>query len=94
MNCCSIFCYQNIVKDVINTDHKNNEITVIPLPLDLLELNGCFKTFYAMEYQRDIAEKIVDNGADYLLAVTENQGKLHDALKKYLSTEEIVRLKC
>ena len=36
----------------------------------------------AMDCNRDIASKIVDKRADYLLAVKGNQGKLHDAFKK------------
>jgi predicted transposase YbfD/YdcC len=41
-------------------------------------------TIDAMGCQTEIAEKIEQNGGDYLLAVKENQPTLHDALKRNL----------
>ena len=56
------------------TDRKSNEITAIPR---LLELSGCIVTIDAMGCQKEIAQGILDRGADYLLAVKENQGRLY-----------------
>ena len=78
-----------VVLGQIKTDQKSNEITAIPALLDLLALKGCLVTLDAMGCQRDIAEKIVDKGADYLLAVKGNQGKLHNAFKDHFSMEKI-----
>ena len=40
----------------------------------MLKLGGCIVTMGAMGCQKEIAQKIVDREADYLLAVKENQG--------------------
>lgn len=61
----------------VKTDQKSNEITAIPRLLELLELNGCIVTIDAMGCQKEIAQGILDRGADYLLAVKENQGRLY-----------------
>jgi predicted transposase YbfD/YdcC len=57
----------------VKVDDKSNEITAIPELLSLLEIKGCLVTIDAMGCQRDIAQKIVDAGGDYLLAVKGNQ---------------------
>lgn len=63
-------------------DDKSNEITAIPVLLDLLVVKGCLVTIDAIGCQREIAEKIVDRQADYLLAVKENQGVLLDDIRE------------
>lgn len=60
---------------------KSNEITVIPDLLELLMLKGCIVTIDAMGCQKDIAEKIVGQQADYVLAVKKNQGQLYQHLE-------------
>jgi predicted transposase YbfD/YdcC len=60
----------------VKTDDKSNEITAIPELLKLLQLKGCLVTIDAMGCQRDIAQAILDAGADYLLAVKGNQETL------------------
>jgi predicted transposase YbfD/YdcC len=57
---------------------KTNEITVIPQILDLLNIKGSIITIDAMGTQKTIAEKIVKNGGDYILAVKGNQGSLEE----------------
>ena len=61
-------------------DEKSNEITAIPELLRLLDLEGCIVTIDAMGCQTKIAEQIVEQGGDYLLAVKANQGHLHEDL--------------
>ncbi len=58
-------------------DEKSNEITAIPQLLEVLELTGCIVTIDAMGCQVNIAQTILDQGADYLLALKENQGTLY-----------------
>ena len=70
-----------VVLGQVKTEEKSNEITAIPELLDLLELKGCLVSIDAMGCQKDIAQKIVDKGADYMLAVKANQEKLHDAVQ-------------
>jgi len=57
-------------------DDKSNEITAIPRLLDALELAGTVVTIDAMGCQREIARRIVEKKADYVLAVKENQPSL------------------
>jgi predicted transposase YbfD/YdcC len=60
----------------VAVDKKSNEITAIPLLLELLDLHGALVTMDAMGCQKAIAQKIVDGGGDYVLAVKGNQGHL------------------
>ena len=62
---------------------KSNEITAIPQLLDLLNLKDATVTIDAMGCQKDIAHKIVDGGADYVLALKGNQGTLHDEVTEF-----------
>ncbi len=57
---------------------KTNEITAIPQLLDLLDISGSIISIDAMGCQKDIAKKIIDNGADYILGLKGNQGILRD----------------
>lgn len=67
----------------VATDEKSNEITAIPKLLEMLEINGCLVTIDAMGCQREIAQQIVQQGADYVLAVKDNQPKLHEAISDF-----------
>src|SRR5713101_5670748 len=66
-------------------DEKSNEITAIPALLRLLELQGCIVTIDAMGCQKEIARTIVEQGADYVLALKGNQGILHDEVELFFS---------
>ena len=72
---------QRLVLGQRKIDDKSNEITAIPALLKVLALEGCIVTVDALGCQTEIAETIVNQGADYVLAVKENQGKLHEDLK-------------
>lgn len=54
----------------------SNEITAIPKLLRLLDLKGCIVTIDAIGCQKEIAQQIIDQEADYLLAVKGNQEHL------------------
>ena len=62
-------------------DQKSNEITAIPKLLDMLFLKGCIITIDAMGTQCDIAKKIVEKEADYILAVKGNQKELFENIQ-------------
>jgi predicted transposase YbfD/YdcC len=64
----------------IAVDSKSNEITAIPLLLELLDLKGATVTIDAMGCQKEIAAKIVAGGGDYVLALKDNHPKLHEAV--------------
>jgi predicted transposase YbfD/YdcC len=60
---------------------RSNEITAIPQLLDVLELSGCIVTTDAIGCQTAIAEKVIENDADYVLVVKENQKLLFNTLR-------------
>jgi predicted transposase YbfD/YdcC len=64
----------------VSTDEKSNEITAIPQLLDNLDIKGCTVTIDAMGCQTAIAKRIIDRGADYILAVKGNQGGLQQGI--------------
>ena len=73
-----------VVLGQVKVDDKSNEITAIPELLDMLDVSGCLVTIDAMGCQKDIARKIVDEGADYTLALKKNQGNLYkDAVEMF-----------
>ncbi len=72
---------QSLTLGQVKTDDKSNEITAIPRLLEMPELHGCIVTIDAMGCQREIAQQITGGGADYALAVKENQGQLHEGIR-------------
>ncbi len=75
----------------IATDEKSNEITAIPQLLDLIDIEGTVITIDAAGCQKNIAAKIIDKKADYVLALKGNQEKLfHDvrvAIDRYIDAD-------
>ena len=70
-----------LVLGQLKTKEKSNEITAIPQLLEMLDIKGATVTLDAMGCQKEIAEKIIGKGADYVLSLKGNQGTLHDAVK-------------
>lgn len=60
----------------VKTGSKSNEITAIPLLLEMLDLNGCIVTIDAIGCQTEIAETVTEAGGEYVLALKGNQGTL------------------
>jgi len=69
-------CENQVVLGQVATEAKSNEITAIPKLLELLHLKGCIVTIDAMGCQTKIAAQIVEQGADYVLALKGNQSTL------------------
>jgi len=67
----------------IAAEEKSNEITAIPALLDLIDVKGDIVTIDAMGCQSDIAAKIRERGAEYVLALKDNQPNLHEAVREY-----------
>ena len=65
------------------TAEKSNEITAIPELLSTLALAGCTVTIDAMGTQTAIAEVMQNRGADYVLAVKDNQPKLSESIQDF-----------
>jgi predicted transposase YbfD/YdcC len=73
----------------IAVDSKSNEITAIPLLLELLDLKGATVTIDAMGCQKEIAAKVVDREGDYLLALKDNHPTLREAVvEEFMATME------
>ena len=68
------------------TEAHSNEITAIPELLKVLELKGCTVTIDAMGCQKNIAQQVVEKGADYLLAMKANQGNCTRTSRTCLAT--------
>ena len=69
-------------------EEKSNEITAIQALLPSLALKGAIVSIDAMGCQTKIAKQIVAQGGDYLLAVKDNQPKLHKAIQEYFAIAE------
>lgn len=70
----------HLVLGQVATEAKSNEITAIPLLLGALDLHGCTVTIDAMGCQTAIAQQIIDQGGDYVLALKDNQPTLAAAV--------------
>jgi predicted transposase YbfD/YdcC len=66
----------------------SNEITAIPALLGMLALEGCTVTIDAMGTQKEIASKVREEGAEYVLALKGNQGKLHAEVRESFTLAE------
>lgn len=66
---------------------KSNEITAIPELLRLVDIKGAIITIDAMGTQRAIAGQIIEGGADYVLALKGNQGRLHQGVIDHILGE-------
>jgi predicted transposase YbfD/YdcC len=66
---------------LLAVDDKSNEITAIPKLLQMLDLEGALVSIDAMGCQKEIANEVRQQKADYLLAVKENQGRLYQDIE-------------
>jgi predicted transposase YbfD/YdcC len=71
------------------TRGKGHEIAAIKALLDTLMLKGCIVTIDAIGCQTEIAQRVVDQGGDYLLAVKDNQGNLAAALREFFADGQV-----
>jgi predicted transposase YbfD/YdcC len=72
----------DLVLAQVAVDTKSNEITAIPALLRLLSLEGATVTIDAMGCQTAIAAQIVDQGANYVLTLKDNQPTLHERVRQ------------
>lgn len=72
---------------------KSNEIVAVPMLLQLLSLKGRIVTADAMSCQRKIAQQVIEQGGDYVLALKGNQETLHDDVRRFLDDPETVLLR-
>jgi len=76
---------QRLVLGQEAVDQKSNEITAIPLLLERLELKGALVTIDAIGTQAAIAEAIVAQGGDYLLALRGNRPATYDDVAAFFA---------
>jgi predicted transposase YbfD/YdcC len=74
---------QSLVLTQEVTSEKSNEITAIPEVLGALNLEGALVTIDAMGCQTEIAEQIIEEKADYLLALKENHKTAYRAVQTH-----------
>lgn len=79
---------QRLVLGQVKVDEKSNEIVAIPKLLDLLVIEEAIVTIDAMGCQRDIAAKIIDKKADYVLALKGNQGSLREDVAVFVAEQK------
>src|SRR5712692_10032392 len=73
-------CEARLTLGQVAVDAQSNEITAIPLLLELLDIKDCIVTIDAMGCQKEIAAAIRGREAEYVLAVKDNQPSLHQAV--------------
>jgi predicted transposase YbfD/YdcC len=79
---------QRLVLAQTKVGGKSNEILAIPALLDMLAIEGAVVTIDAMGCQRDIARKIIDKKADYILALKGNQGMLREDVELFANEQK------
>ena len=79
---------QRLVLGQVKVAEKSNEIVAIPKLLDLLVIEGAIITIDAMGCQRDIAQKVVEKKADYVLALKGNQGSLREDVELFAAEQK------
>lgn len=84
-------CANRLVLGQVKTAEKSNEITAIPELLRILELKGCIVTIDAMGTQTAIADQIIEQEGNYVLALKGNQSSLHDEVKAFFVDPELAR---
>ena len=75
---------QRLVLGQLAVDGKSNEITAVPKLLEMLALPGMVVTADAMHCQWQVSRQVLDQGADYVLALKGNQESLHDDVRLFL----------
>jgi predicted transposase YbfD/YdcC len=79
---------QRLVLGQVKVAEKSNEIVAIPALLAMMAIEGAIVTIDAMGCQRDIAQQILDQKADYVLALKGNQGTLREDVEVFAAEQK------
>src|SRR5450830_1116941 len=79
---------QRLVLGQIKVADKSNEIVAIPALLAMMAIEGSIVTIDAMGCQREIAQQILDQKADYVLALKGNQGALREDVEVFAAEQK------
>lgn len=66
------------------TEGRGGELQALRSMIDLLDLSDAVVTIDALGTQKDIAQKLIEKRADYILPVKQNQPELHATLTRLL----------
>ena len=77
-----------LVLGQVKVAEKSNEIVAIPKLLNMLAIDGAIVTIDAMGCQREIARKVIDKKADYVLALKGNQGALRADVETFVAEQK------
>lgn len=67
---------------------KSNEITAIPILLDVLDIKGSIITIDAMGTQKKIADKVHQANGDYILSLKANHPTLFQDVKAWFDSQQ------
>ena len=70
-----------LVLGQMDSPDKTSETTVVPELLKILDIEGCIITMDALHTRNEIAKTIVEQDADYILAVKDNRGYLKENIE-------------
>ena len=79
---------QRLVLGQVKVADKSNEIVAIPALLKMLVIEGAIVTIDAMGCQRNIAQQILDQKADYIVALKGNQGTLREDIEVFAAEQK------
>jgi predicted transposase YbfD/YdcC len=79
---------QRLALGQVKVADKANEIVAIPKLLAMLIIEGAIVTIDAMGCQREIAQQILDQKADYVLALKGNQGTLREDVELFAGEQK------
>ncbi|MCF4967154.1 ISAs1 family transposase [Nostoc sp. CMAA1605] len=79
---------QHLVLAQMKVEDKSNEITAIPALLELLDITGSIITIDAIGTQTEIAKKIIDKKADYVLSLKANHPTLCSQVSEWFETAQ------
>src|SRR5207245_9541499 len=84
---------QRLVLGQVKVADKSNEIVAIPKLLAMMAIEGAIVTIDAMGCQRDIAAQIMEQKADYVLALKGNQGSLREDVELFVAEQKAAGFK-
>jgi predicted transposase YbfD/YdcC len=78
------WCVQNkLLLMQKKVDQKTNEITAMPVVLEMLDIKNAVITIDAMGAQREICKLIIDKEGDYVIGLKENQPSLYEDVRDH-----------
>ncbi len=84
---------QRLVLGQVKVAEKSNEIVAIPALLAMMTIEGAIVTIDAMGCQREIADQILHQKADYVLALKGNQGTLREDVEVFAAEQKATGFK-